>query len=72
MNLGPLACEASALTTELTAHARLRQQSFNGPLTRLDRLPGPVDAEDPRGPGWYGNEWVRTTDLALMKRPLYP
>ncbi len=64
-NLGPLACEASALTTELTARRtpRVLPDSINQVLEPgiaewgLDHLYG-------------GNDWTRTSDLALMKRPL--
>ena len=57
LNLGPLACEASALTTELTARV---PASFKVPHPREG---GPVDCLN-------GNDRVRTCDLALMKRPL--
>ena len=64
-NLGPLACEASALTTELTAR-RPR-------CAALDYFRRPA-ATPPYSEGGDsvcgGNDWTRTSDLALMKRPL--
>ena len=63
LNLGPLACEASALTTELTA--RGPRDGPPGP----NHLPRRVPA--PRRTRLRGNDRVRTCDLALMKRPLY-
>ena len=71
LNLGPLACEASALTTELTAldTRRARQTPVGGEHTSSCSLrPGlPI----PRRRLASGNDRVRTCDLALMKRPLY-
>ena len=62
-NLGPLACEASALTTELTARL----------LTLRPIRPFSTFVESSRerfGRSVGGNDWTRTSDLALMKRPL--
>ena len=63
-NLGPLACEASALTTELTAR-RPR-------CAALDYFRRPAAAPYSEGGDSVcgGNDWTRTSDLALMKRPL--
>ena len=63
-NLGPLACEASALTTELTAR-RPR-------CAALDYFRRPAAASYSEGGNSVGggNDWTRTSDLALMKRPL--
>ena len=70
MNLGPLACEASALTTELTARRHLlkyqkRPLAVRAPLRLYDQ--GRNAAHVLR----CGNDRARTCDLALMKRPLY-
>ena len=62
-NLGPLACEASALTTELTA--RLLAMRPIGPFSTFVNTP-----YEPPGRSGGGNDWTRTSDLALMKRPL--
>ncbi len=73
LNLGPLACEASALTAELTA-----PKATVLPLNQSDPFP----AQPPRWEAWQqgslnqvmlrcGNDRARTCDLALMKRPLY-
>ena len=73
MNLGPLACEASALTTELTARAHIVVNRLRtGPAdweADVERVAGESSSE----PGLVrrGNDRVRTCDLALMKRPLY-
>ncbi len=71
-NLGPLACEASALTAELITLV----YSLDRPL----RMPVGDDAtsyirDKAHGSAPFmslrsGNDWDRTSDLALMKRPL--
>ena len=60
LNLGPLACEASALTAELTAPAIGAGQTTSAA----------VQGEVVRVLSRSGNDRVRTCDLALMKRPL--
>ena len=61
LNLGPLACEASALTTELIA------QIGSASYCNVRICDGQRQGYQPHG----GNDRVRTCDLALMKRPLY-
>ncbi len=73
MNLGPLACEASALTAELTARAHIDVNALRAGLADWEAGVERVAAEDSREHSLvrHGNDRVRTCDLALMKRPLY-
>ncbi len=67
LNLGPLACEASALTAELIAltfPGRPHRRNHSGPINRPMSTALSLNSR-------RGNDRVRTCDLALMKRPLY-
>ena len=71
-NLGPLACEASALTAELITlvHSLDRPLIMPAGDDATSCIRDKADGSAPLLSLRSGNDWDRTSDLALMKRPL--
>ena len=71
-NLGPLACEASALTAELITLVHSLDRPLRTPVgdDAASYIRDKADGSAPLLSLRSGNDWDRTSDLALMKRPL--